>query len=56
MTESTAFGNRIVCDPVTVNPSSEVMSDLAVGNLCIENHGVEPFFLWATPAGLTAKA
>ena len=50
-----SFWCRIVWDSVIVHLSLwEIMSDLAVANLGIENHGVE--CLWAAPAGLTATA
>ena len=50
-----SFWCRIVWDSVIVHLSLwEIMSDLAVANLGMENHGVES--LWAAPAGLTATA
>ena len=50
-----AFWCRIVWDSVIVNLSLwEIISDLAVANLGMENHGIES--LWAAPASLTEKA
>ena len=50
-----SFWCRTVWDSVIAHLSLwEIMSDLAVTNIRMENHGVES--LWAAPAGLTATA
>jgi hypothetical protein len=50
-----SFWCRIVWDSMVVNLLLwDIMSDLAVTNIRMENHGVET--LWAAPAGVTHDA